>query len=444
MASDIVPIELDLTDGPVYTLWAPRWRDGEDEWEAFLGLEDDLYAFSSVAELVAFARSGAPNDLDDHPAWESLTSLPAEVFEPRDERSFDLISVPELAADKPTPEVVAELENTLEIVSLIGEVCELVEVTKFFNGNPVLGTVRRGTRNFEGREGADIWFKVGQIIARKWDDVVDAIESVVSAPKVSATATATAEAELAEAAKLAAEAAAELDDIDDTDLDDSDIDDTDTDEADDLDSDDLDADEADSDDEDDLGEDEEDDFVDDSFWGQVGIDPIKIVTSDGEYYSLRCYLDDEPVFLGSEDKIFVFRSTGALARHIADDSVSALSAVSTYDDVKVAAIDGTLEVEVHEDNVYVLPGIDEDITEGPRRVDRDQLDLAVELLLDGADFTGDESVRESLRPTTPLGFFISYALDPQPRRLAPSGPFDNEAESWRALVHDFEDRLTAK
>ena len=53
-------------------------------------------------------------------------------------------------------------------------------------------------------------------------------------------------------------------------------------------------------------------------------------------------------------------------------------------------------------------------------------------------------MRDALRPTTPLGFFVSYALDPQPRRLAPSGPFDNEAEAWRALEHDFEDRLTSK
>ncbi|MGV7807543.1 primosomal protein, partial [Mycobacterium kansasii] len=65
-------------------------------------------------------------------------------------------------------------------------------------------------------------------------------------------------------------------------------------------------------------------------------------------------------------------------------------------------------------------------------------------LLDSADFADDASVRDALRPTTPLGFFVSYALDPQPRRLAPSGPFDNEAEAWRALEHDFEYRLTSK
>lgn len=430
MASDIVPIELGLTDGPVHTLWAPRWRDGEDEWEAFLGLDEDLYGFSSVAELVAFARSGKANDLDDHPAWEALTTLPAEAFVPRDDRRFDLISVPELAAEEPTPEVIAELEDTLEIVSLIGEVCELIDVTKFFNGNPVLGTVRIGTRNFEGREGAEMWHKVGQIISRKWDDVVDAIEGVVSTPEVDAAATATAQEELTAAAERAAALAVDEDDELDTDLDDLD---------DDLDTDDE-ADDADED----AAEDDEEFEEDDSFWGQVGIDPIKIITSTGEYYTLRCYLDDNPVFLGRKGKIFVFDSEGALARYLADDDDTDLSSVSTYDEVRVAATDGSLEIDVYDDNVYVLPGIGEDIADGPRRIDRDQLDLAVELLLDSADFAGDGSVRDALRPTTPLGFFVSYALDPQPRRLAPSGPFDNEAEAWRALEHDFEDRLTSK
>ncbi|GAA1096645.1 primosomal protein [Tsukamurella spumae] len=437
MASDIVPIELGLTDGPVYTLWAPRWRDGEDEWEAFLGLDEDLYGFSSVAELVAFVRSDKPNDLDDHPAWEALTTLPAEAFVPRDDRGFDVISVPELAAEEPTPEVIAELEDTLEIVGLIGEVCELIDVTKFFNGNPVLGTVRIGTRNFEGREGAEMWHKVGQIISRKWDDVIDAIEGVVSAPKVSATLTEAAEEELTAADEKAGALAPDAADLDD------DLDDVPGLDADDLDEDDDEFDDDEADATTDSAEDEEFE-EDDSFWGQVGIDPIKIITSTGEYYTLRCYLDDNPIFLGRKGKIFVFDSEGALARYLADDNDTDLSTVSTYQEVQVAATDGSLEVEVYDDNVYVLPGISEDIADGPRRIDRDQLDLAVELLLDAADFADDPSVRDALRPTTPLGFFVSYALDPQPRRLAPSGPFDNEVEAWRAIEHDFEDRLTAK
>ncbi len=49
MAADLVPIRLSLSAGDRYTVWAPRWRDSGDEWEAFLGKDEDLYVFSSVA-----------------------------------------------------------------------------------------------------------------------------------------------------------------------------------------------------------------------------------------------------------------------------------------------------------------------------------------------------------------------------------------------------------
>ena len=74
MAADIVPIRLGLTKGDLYTLWAPRWRDEGDEWEAFLGKDEDLYAFESVADLVAFVRTNTDNDLSDHPAWAALST----------------------------------------------------------------------------------------------------------------------------------------------------------------------------------------------------------------------------------------------------------------------------------------------------------------------------------------------------------------------------------
>ena len=54
MAADIVPVRLGLTKGDLYTLWAPSWRDADDEWQAFLGKDEDLYGFESVADLVAF------------------------------------------------------------------------------------------------------------------------------------------------------------------------------------------------------------------------------------------------------------------------------------------------------------------------------------------------------------------------------------------------------
>ena len=118
--------------------------------------------------------------------------------------------------------------------------------------------------------------------------------------------------------------------------------------------------------------------------------------------------------------------------------------VSTFDQVQVEATDGSLEFDVIDENVYVLTGLADDIADGPRRIDRNQLDLAVELFTDAADYGDDNNVSEALGSSTPLGWFVDYAINPDPKRLAPSGPFDNESEAWRALEHDFEARLDKK
>src|SRR5690606_12936753 len=117
MAADIVPLRIGLTKGDLYTLWAPRWRAAGDEWEAFLGKDEDLYAFESVADLVAFVRTDNDNDLTDHPAWQKLTERSAHRLNPGEDGQADLIGVPELVAEKPTEESVAALRRTLAIAS---------------------------------------------------------------------------------------------------------------------------------------------------------------------------------------------------------------------------------------------------------------------------------------------------------------------------------------
>ncbi|MFI1915227.1 primosomal protein [Nocardia sp. NPDC020380] len=415
MASgDIVPIALGLTKGDLVTLWAPRWRDGDDEWQAFLGHEEDLYGFDSVAELAAFIRTDSDNDLVDHPAWKIIAGLSAAELEPEEQFVFDLVGVPELAADDPDPEVVGELEETLEMVRNIGDVCELDTVTKFFGSHPVLGALPGGMSAFAGREGEELWDQIGAAIAKDWEAVLDAIDSVVTIPDVDADAVAVAEAELlaAEENIVDAEDAADTDDeIETVDLNAEDE------------------------------EEEEDEDEELSFWHEVGIDPVKIITSEGELYTLRCYVDDEPIFLGSEGSITVFGSERALARYLADDHEHDLARVSTYSEVQTAAVDGSLEVEVDEENVYVLPGIAEDLTAGPKSVDTDQLDLAVELFTDAADYADDDTVESALAVSTPLGWYVSYLLNPDPNRMSPNPPFTAEAEQWRALEVAFEARL---
>lgn len=417
MASgDIVPIELGLTDGDLVTLWAPRWRDGDDEWEAFLGHEDALYGFESVAELAAFIRTNSDNDLVDHPAWKVVAGLSAVELEPEENFTFDLVAVPELAAGEPDVDTIAELEDTLGMVRNIGEVCELETVTKFFGSHPVLGALPGGVSAFVGRDGEELWDQIGAAIAKGWDDVLDAIDSVVQTPEVDAEAVAVAEAELLAAEENVVDADDAADSDEDEEFEPVDL----TKEEDD---------------------DEDDEDEDESFWHEVGIDPIKIVTSEGNFFTLRCYLDDEPIFLGAKGAITVFPSERALARYLADDHEHDLARVSTFADVQTAAVDGALEVEVTDENVYVLPGLSEDLAEGPEAVDIEQLDLAVELFTDAADYADDDTVERALAQSTPLGWYVSYLLNPDPTRMAPNPPFTAEAQAWRELERNLESRL---
>jgi hypothetical protein len=424
MAADLLPIRLSLTAGDRYTVWAPRWRDAGDEWEAFLGKDEALYAFETAADLVAFVRTDTDNDLVDHPAWKDLTKANAHKLDPADDQQFDLIAVEEAVSDKPTEESVTALANTLAIVSSIGSVCELAAVTKFFNGNPSLGTVAGGIEHFTGRAGLKRWNAIADVIARSWDDVLTAIDEIVNTPDVDTALAAAAADELAEP----------LDEEEDLDSADDEAVTTEEDTADDTDE----ADEA-------VEEDRAatDDAVlggDEDFWLKVGIDPIQIMTGAGTFYTLRCYFNDRPIFLGRNGRISVFSSERALARYLADEHDHDLSDLSTYDDIRTAATDGSLRVDVTDDNVYVLTGLADDLADGPDAVDRDQLDLATELLRDVGDYAEDNTIDKALTTEQPLGKVAAYVLEPD-SVSKPAPPYADVVRAWEELERFVESRL---
>ena len=445
MVADLLPVRLSLSTGDRYTVWAPRWRDAGDEWEAFLGKEDDLYVFESVPDLVAFVRTDSDNDLIDHPAWKDLTASHAHHLDPAKDRQFDLITVEELVADKTTENSVNKLAGTLAIVSSIGSVCELPAVTKFFNGNPNLGTVAGGIDNFTGKAGQKRWNSIAEVIGRSWDGVLSAIEEIITTPEVDAGLSAKAAEELAEEPEApeasddekreAADEVAEAGDAED---------------AEDP------EDEAPEDEEageelEDLDEEEEVRAAGDTvvlggqedFWAQVGIDPIRILTGSGTFYTLRCYLDDQPIFLGRNGRISVFSSERALARYLADEHDHDLSDLSTYDDIRTAATDGSLAVDITEDNIYVLSGLADDFADGPDAVDREQLDLAVELLRDIGDYSEENTVDKALETGRPLGKLVAYVLErgSSGRPDKPAAPHSAAVREWEKLEQFVESRL---
>ena len=395
MASDIVPIQLSLTEGDFVTLWAPRWREDGEEWEAFLGDADALFAFPEVTQLAAFVRTAKRHDLIDHPAWSVVPDLTVAELTPEETRTYDIVGVPELAAQDPDTWTIGELAEIVEMIRSIADVCELDVVTEVLDSAPAFSMLHQGTLPFAGREGNRLWGQLVDTVAKRWDDVVDALDALVTVPGVDAAALTVAEKE----AVFTEEA-----------------------------------------------EDEDEEKGQDGptgFWEEVGIDPIRIVLPTAEYLTLRCYLDDAPVFLGRDGVIDVFPTERALARHLAGDGAEGhdLVAASTWPEVVERAASGDLDVEVDEVNVYVLAELDSDIAEGPAAVDPAQLELATELLLDVGEWAGDESPRAALAESQPLGWLVSFVVRPDPTRLAPSPPFEAEAQRWRVLVNALADRM---
>jgi hypothetical protein len=414
MAQDIIPIELGLPQGDVVTLWAPRWREDGEEWEAFLGDEDDLYAFPDAAHLAAFVRTSERHDLLDHPAWDAVPSLNVPELIPDEDHTYDLVGVPELVADEPDVWHIAELAEIVGIVRSLADVCDLEEVHEILDSTEGFSLLDQGTLPFTGSVGVQVWNDLSETVSQKWDTVLDAIDGLVTVPDVDEKVLEQTAEELAAFHEESAEAEAGAEGEEDLEV--------------------LSADDDEDEDEGPVG-----------FWAEVGIDPIKIITSSGEYYTLRCYLDDAPVFLGSDGEIDVFTSPGALARALADGKELAdtdLADVSTWDEVLTKATAGELEIEVDPENTYVLTGLDADIAEGPEAIDPNQLELAVELITDAAEWADDDSVEAALAANESLGWLVSFVLRPDPTRLEPSAPFDAEQSAWRKLVETFENRLT--
>jgi len=402
VASDIVPIQLSLTEGDLVTLWAPRWREDGEEWEAFLGDDEALFAFPEVTQLAAFVRTVTEHDLVDHPAWSVVPDLTVAELTPEETQRYDVVGVPELAAEDPDTWSVGELAEITEIVRSIADVCELDAVTEVLDAAPAFALLRQGTLPFVGREGARLWAQMVETVAERWDDVIDALDDLVETPEVDAAALAAAEKEVVV-----------VEEADDVTVGDGDA------------------------------EDEAEDDGAIGFWEEVGIDPVRIITRDGEYVTLRCYLDDSAVFLGSGGRIDVFGSERALARWIGEEGAEGhdLEAASTWPEIVERAGVGELEVEVDEMNTYTLTGLADDLAEGPLTVDPSQLDLARELLLDVGDWAGDDEAQDALAGSQPLGWLVSFVTKPDPTRLAPSAPYDREAARFRELVEDLTKRF---
>ena len=114
--------------------------------------------------------------------------------------------------------------------------------------------------------------------------------------------------------------------------------------------------------------------------------------------------------------------------------------MSTYDDIRTAATDGSLRVEVTDDTIYVLSGLADDFADGPDAVDREQLYLAVELLRDIGNYSEESTVEKALDPGRPLGKLVAYVLKPDSVGK-PAPPYAAAVREWEKLEQFVEGRL---
>jgi hypothetical protein len=266
VAADIIPIQLGLTDGNVYTLWAPQWLEDGEEWEAFLGHGDDLYVFPSPAHLAAFIRSSDEHDLLDHPEWDTAAELLVDELRPDDDHVFDIVGVPDLVAEIPDIWTLASLTDTVNIVRSLSEVCGLEVVEEILESADGFAVLPMGQQAFVGRNGEKLWNEMGAVIAERWDEVIDAIDAIVKTPEIDAD----------ELTQTRAEAAA-ISAVDKT------------------------GETVEPEEEAERDEDLE-------FWDETGVDCLEITVGGRTGFTLRCYLGDDPVFLAENHRIRIYAS----------------------------------------------------------------------------------------------------------------------------------------
>jgi hypothetical protein len=119
------------------------------------------------------------------------------------------------------------------------------------------------------------------------------------------------------------------------------------------------------------------------------------------------------------------------------DPQHALASLAVWPEIRKAVTDGEAAVLAGPENTYLMDGLDKSLLEGPAAVDRKQLELAVELLIDAALQRGDSETTDALGSASPLGNLVGATIKPDPERQAPAPPYDDEVAAWSVLVDRF-------
>jgi hypothetical protein len=383
--ASVVPIRLTLDGRTGVTLWATPWEEDGEEWQAFLGAGQRVLVFGTAEEMVAHLHSGEENDLTDHPRWKDLLQLAPGELEPDDDYVFDLDGAYELALSDPDPYTVSELSDLVDLVQRVAEVCDDGTLLRLVEETPEFAELLSDDASFTGAEGEERWTRVGAVVERSWERLLERFGRLIEWRGTEV---------LAED-----EEPDEDEDIDVVDLDDEDAGPPPSGPVEELVRNAVGS----------AGEVEVDgaDPTEGgtySVWEVAGILPLSVTLPSGTGYTLRTYNgdDDDPVFLGTDLTVEMFRTADGLVAYCRSGEEHDLTEMVTWPDIAEA---DDLPVEPTPDEVYDLRGPSED---------------AVELALELADYCDLEGVTAVLT-----------------RRRTGDIPFDE----WTAAIDELESCL---
>ncbi|KAB1504209.1 hypothetical protein F7230_03750 [Corynebacterium sp. 320] len=395
----IVALEMELTSGTWYTLWAPQWIVRGESWQAFLGDDDHIYAFESPAQLLGYLNAGGRNDLAEHAKWKDFSRKLVENLSPEKFTTVSLVELPRELAKRPGYDSTLKVTQGFDLLASFGNVLGISSINNWFHSFSILHNTRRGAEHYASSNGLEEWTGVGRTVLDRWKSMTAEVVPFLTTPEVSEEAVRAAQAQL-DQVKTDREAKAAAA-----------------------------AEKANKDKEKQA---EATDPYDSTLWAQSGIDPIR-VSLNGQYvYTLRTYVGNRPVFLGHNGEIFTFPNSRSLVRWIIDAPQHDLEELATWGDLVTAANAGELEIKVHDTNQYAFTGLRQDIGKNVDEVDTDQLSRAYELLADAADWAQDDGVNKVLLAYPRLQNYLAYMLG-SPSSTTPSAPFDEEAKGWQAL-----------
>ena len=180
----IVALEMELTSGTWYTLWAPNWIVKGEAWQAFLGDDDNLFVFRSPAHLLAFINDGGRNELADQPKWPEFAKNLAINVVPTSKTTVSLVELPRQLAQRPGYESTMAVTRGFDLLRSFGSVLGISSINTWFSSYSILNNTRRGADHYQSQTGQEEWSAVGRTVVDRWATMLDDIEDYLSSPEI--------------------------------------------------------------------------------------------------------------------------------------------------------------------------------------------------------------------------------------------------------------------